>query len=46
MKKALGGKIAGSSFSADFSEFVLKRQAWYKPNAPERREIVAMKRIP
>ena len=46
MKNALGGKIAGSSFSADFSEFELKRQAWYKPKAPETREMEAMKRIP
>ena len=46
MKKAPGGKMLGSSFSADFSEFLLKRQAWYKPNAPEKREIVEMKRIP
>ena len=46
MKNAAGDKIAGSSFSGDFSEFLLKRHAWYKPNAPPKREIVAMNRIP
>ena len=39
-------KMAGSSFSADFSEFLFKRHAWYKLNAPARREMVARKRIP
>ena len=39
-------KMAGSSFSADFSEFLFRRHAWYKLKAPARREMVARKRIP